>query len=217
MVQCSKDDSIVQIVVKDNAKRLEFLPGVRRQTIPKSGSLYFLFPMSPFLRVAQESRLRWGAKRFIPQRQSLPSKQNSVDPISDTASSSAIDDPRPTAVIDETQLRKAVDSNEKTAALRILTLYRHYRHRLEFNCRPDPLQHWYKQYNVISKTLTCSRRYRMLVRGPLPHVMVCLEAFRKHISKETHRISVYLQNEDHQPLEDTIEQLKNIKLVKRIT
>jgi hypothetical protein len=201
--------------VKDNAKQLEFLPGVMQENIPYAGSLRFRFPRSPFLRVAQESKLRRDAKEFIPQRRSIPSK-HSKEPISDTASSSTIDNPPPTAVIDETQLRMVVDVKEKTAALKILALYSRYRHRLEFISRPDRLQHWYKEYNLVSKTLTCSRRYKMLIRGPLPHFMVCLEAFGKHLSKEVLRISAYLQNEDHQRLEDTIEQLANIESVQQI-
>lgn len=212
----SKDDFVVQIVVKDNTKQLEVLPGVTQEDIPNAGSLYFRFPRSPFLHVARESKLRGGAKEFIPQSQSLPSKQKSMEPIPDTASSSAIDDPPPTAVIDETQLQKVVDVKEKMAALKILTLYRRYRRRLEFISRPDRLQHLYKEYNLVSKTLICSRRYKMLFRGPLPHFMVCMEAFGKHLSKETLRISAHLQNEDHQSLEDTMEQLANIELVRMI-
>jgi hypothetical protein len=205
----SKDDVVIQIVVKNNSKQLESIPGVIQEGIPNVSSLYFRFPRSPFLRVAQESKLRRDAKEFIPQRQLLPSTQ----PISDTGSSPATDDPPPTAVIDETQLQMVVDVKEKVAALKILALYRRYRRRLEFMSRPDRLQHWYKEYDLVSKTLTCSRRYKMLVRGPLPHLMVCLETFRKHLSKEALRKSAYLQNEDHQPLEDTIEQLANIELV----
>ncbi|KAG8824181.1 hypothetical protein FRC17_009166 [Serendipita sp. 399] len=97
------------------------------------------------------------------------------------------------------------NQEEHDAALTIQRAYRRYKKRGE---RITSLDQWFYAYTNISPPPTTSRlRYLLTLRGPLPHFMVCLEAYREHLDQKKRNLSDQLQQANHETLKDILARL----------
>ncbi|KAG8816942.1 hypothetical protein FRC17_000124 [Serendipita sp. 399] len=82
------------------------------------------------------------------------------------------------------------NQEEHDAALTIQRAYRRYKKRDE---RITSIDWWFYAYRNISLPPITSRQYLLMLRGPLPHFMVCLAAYRRYLSQQEKSLSYQAQ------------------------
>ncbi|CAG8575551.1 17069_t:CDS:2, partial [Acaulospora colombiana] len=115
-----------------------------------------------------------------------------------------------TEAIDESQLKEEYSEKEHIAARNIQTTYRHYRRRTG-KVAKRPVDQWFNDFSEATRQFQLPGRYLALLRGPLPHFMVCLDAFKADIQKQRSRAMKNLVDNDHRSIEDTMARLNAIK------
>jgi hypothetical protein len=122
-------------------------------------------------------------------------------------SSEPVEQRQEVRAVQEYQLQTTYTDNEHDAARKIQNAYRRFYHRRTAQASDHALDKYYKEYLAASKSLRCSPRYRCLFLGFLPHLMVCLEAFRAAQAKQKAELSKLTLRVEHTQLEDAMAKL----------
>ncbi|KAG8805019.1 hypothetical protein FRC17_005772, partial [Serendipita sp. 399] len=190
---------------------------IKPRSFSDTESLFYVFSKSPLIRVAQKSKLRVDAPKFVPHRlrkeidSSVPPQATSqVEGIHTEVSVSML-----TTILDESQLTRSYSQKDRAAAVKIATFYLQCRRKFtQRAAETGPLLKWSSKFRDTSKGYEENRRYQMILRGPMPHIMVCLEAYRKHLDSRKMRASEKAELGQHQFLEDILDELDKIEALR---
>lgn len=198
----SRNEFIIQIIVKGNNGTISSIPGITQFSFSNEADILAPFSISPLIPSAHRSP---SAHKSIPILQSPPKKAKG-------GAESTIKAPI-TTLLDDSQLRRTFSEVEHNAAHKIQLFYRNFRYIVEKKSKSSPLSRWYDRCNTASQTLQCARIYIMLLRGPLPHIFVCMDAYGDFLDKKISSTSELLGNEERQSLENTMRQLEELEYV----
>jgi hypothetical protein len=223
----SKTDAIIQLV-KAGSVNVFPVRGVTRKEFESPQSLFSEFVTSPFVQMqswfrrpptAEESISMPGniVKSTDGRRSVLP---NSVPAIKDDngseqmASDGSHDSPF-TEEIEEDGSEEDYTEEEKLAVRVIETAYvrRRRRRRVEpprYITDKFALDKWFKLFNALQDIPQVSRYYLGILRGPLPHLMICLDAYRMEIAKQMSHAKKAFTG-DHRSIEDALARMSEIK------
>lgn len=97
------------------------------------------------------------------------------------------------------------------AACRIQNAYRRFRRRVSTRSKSHALIHWFREYSAIRTLSHCPVTYRQVVLGPLPHLLVCANAFRKRLEEQKNHAWQMVRTVNHAGLEDAMDRLHHIR------
>jgi hypothetical protein len=143
-------------------------------------------------------------------------KEGSTDPLpietsnEDEALVDSLPDRPFTEAIDESKIKEEYSEREHSAASKVQKAYRRHRRRTS-RVANRPVDQWFEDFSDAAKKLNLSGRYIALLRGPLVHFMVCLDAFKADNQKQRSKAMKVLAGKDHRSIEDTMARLNAIK------
>ena len=203
--QSSKTDAVIQLVKKGDV----ILPpaGVDRYVFEDIPRLFSTFMESPLVDYQPRRTLNANATAFIPQMAyrlvswvaSWTTSTNQAEPDESN---------KPRDGLDADGLFTNIHHD---AARRIQLAYRRFRRRISARPRSHALNHWFKECSAIGKLSQCSVAYRVVVRGPLPHLLVCANAFRKKLDAQKTYASDMMHTINHAELEEGMARLHQIR------
>jgi hypothetical protein len=115
-----------------------------------------------------------------------------------------------TEAIDESKIKEEYSEKEHLAASKVQRAYRRHRRRTS-RVANRPVDQWFEDFSDAAKKMNLSGRYIALLRGPLAHFMVCLDAFKADNQKQRSKAMKVLAGKDHRSIEDTMARLNAIK------
>lgn len=199
-------DSLVQLVSKHQTAHV--IGGVSNLPFEDTKSLFYTFAASPLIEVAQHSTLRANAVEFHPRILPASDSAQQQDTVSSTAADTSNAMSGPTLTIDEAKLSQSFNQDHQVAATRIQKLYRQYRQHVLAATKATALDTWFAQYEKVAHSSTV--RYRVRLCGPLPHFMVCVEAYKRQLDRQKRQLSERAQQVKHDELEDTMERITRL-------
>jgi hypothetical protein len=206
---------VVQLVCESNLEHIEAPSGVQQRTFRTPFTLFLAYATSPLVMVAPKSTLRATAEEFVPQilRRVGQKPENEVIEDSGLQSTNEPEHQRqPTVFLDESNLEDPFNENERDAVRTIETWYLRLRQRISSQSNPSPLDHWFNECHsmIMNKSLGCSRPYRATFLGPLPHLLLCIDAFRRHTEEQRIQASKLARTVDPSNMEGAMERLGDI-------
>jgi hypothetical protein len=221
----SQTDSIIQLV-KAGSSSTSRIRDVSQREFESPQSLFHEVITSPLVRLAPKFKLRPTAQEFIPRNASshvahpsLSSKVTISPNDTNSVSTQKVPDDSHAKVftesIEEDHLKDSYTEEEEIAATIIQAGYRKYR-RKHSDVPPIyihdkfAVDKWFKLFSAIQDATPLSRYYLAILRGPLPHFMICLEAYRMEIARWKANAKRALTG-DHRSIEDALARMGEIK------
>ena len=206
---------MIQLVCEGNPEHIEAPPGVQRRAFQTPSTLFLAYATSPLVAVATKSTLRATATEFVPQILRRASQKSDNEVVEDGCVQSTHEQEhqrQPTVFLDESNLEDPFNENERDAVRTIETWYLRLRQRISSQSNPSPLDRWFNECHsvIMSKSLGCSRPYRATFLGPLPHLLLCMDAFRRHMEERRNQASKLARTVDTSNLEGATERLSDI-------
>jgi hypothetical protein len=211
----STTDNVIQLVRKDT-EVVYPENGVLQHPFVNIRMLFGALNSSPLLSTSHGPKVRIDSQlmaqpgmpqALVPTSHSLDSIQNE-----NVVLPTIPEVRRRTEIIQETQEVVYTDE-EHDAAARIQQLYRQFYRRKSSQRKDLVLERFYEECEAASRALECSWYYKCLLRGPLPHFLVCLSAYNKSLTAQKFKLSVLAQRVEHMELEETWEKINHLKLV----
>lgn len=220
----SKTDHIIQLVKLGSSGGP--IRGVPQESFHSTEALFHCFITSPLVNVGKKSKLRPTAKEFVPGN---PSTRAVVDHKTSTSSkpeggagdASTGKAPVPsqeilfTESMDESHLKESYTKEEVQAVNTIKIAYMRYRkrHRAEsVTPNREAVEKWFKRFSNLQNSRHISKRYLAILRGPLSHFMICLDAYRVEVAQQKVNAKRTLTG-DHRLLEEALSRMSDIKYV----
>jgi hypothetical protein len=216
----STTDNIIQLVKK--GAPLPYTPdGAVRHFFLNIRTLFYSLESSPLLSIRRGPIARVDPKLMMEQEapQMLIPLGHSLDSAqADDVVLSNLPEERPDeeASESESEHQEAFTDAEHHAARVIQKACRRFHQRKTSQSsrpRDSVLDKLYKECVKASKTLKCSPYYMRLFRGPLPHFLVCLEAYRRDLEAKKLKLQVQMRVGEHIDIENTMQKLKAAKSV----
>jgi hypothetical protein len=206
---------VIQLVCESNPEYIEAPLGVQQRAFQTPSTLFLAYSTSPLVTVAPKSTLRATANEFVPQilRRVGQKPDNEVVRDSGVQSTHEPEHQRqPTVFLDELNLEDPFNENERAAVRTIEIWYLRLRQRISNQSNPSPLDRWFNECHsmIMNKSLGCSRPYRATFLGPLPHLLLCIDAFRRHTEEQRIQASRLARTVDPSNLEGAMERLGDI-------
>jgi hypothetical protein len=218
----SQTDAIIQLV-KAGSVGVSSIRGVTQRKFESPQSLFHEVITSPLVRLAPKFKLRPTAKEFVPKTANASSHMAHAPLISSNNANSVSTQNGPTDLhpkvftesIEEDHLKDSYTEEEETAATTIQAGYRKYRRRhsdVPPIYIPDKfaVDKWFKLFSALRDVTQISRYYLAILRGPLPHFMICLDAYRMEIARWKLNAKKALTG-DHRSIEDALARMSEIK------
>lgn len=191
--------------------------GVLQHPFSNTRALFFALESSPLLSIRRGPKPRIDAKSTMQQdtSQLLVPVGQSIDSIqAEDVVLSTLPEERPREeVIEESHLQTTFTEDQHLAASLIQKTFRRFSCRKSSQPSDPSLDKFYQECLTVSRSLECSPHYKYLVRGPLPHFLVCLAAFKKALEGQKFKQTVLAQKVEHTELEEAWAKLNKIKLV----
>lgn len=174
----SQTEEIIQLMEIGEQPR-KAPSGISTHKYHHNFDLFSTFAASPLVSVVTKSKLRAAAAPFIPRWRkreiAMQSSNSSEEPV-------ATQRPVLDSIIPIQTLQAGHSELEIASTIRIQALYRRYRRRVESAKNADPaFVRRFEECFALYQSLKGSSRYRKMVLGPLPHLLVCLDAYIHHI------------------------------------
>jgi hypothetical protein len=206
---------VIQLVCESNLEPTEVPPGVQRRAFKTPFALFLAYATSPLVTVAPKSTLRATANEFVPQilRRVDQKPENEIIEGSHVQGTHEPEHQRqPTVFLDESNLEDPFSENERDAVRTIETWYLRLCQRISSRSNPSPLDRWFNECHsvVMRKSAGFLRPYRATFLGPLPHLLLCIDAFRRHTEEQRFQASKIARTVDPSNLEGAMERLGNI-------
>ncbi|KAG8794853.1 hypothetical protein FRC16_010327 [Serendipita sp. 398] len=216
LVKASTFDPLVQIIgTTDTVNAIESVNQVPLDEV------FHVVESSPLVRMPPKMRPQ--ASTQFPKQEEPTLALPAIVVTQDMQPPRPADEAINTTVIDEHQLSQSFSEKDQDAARKIQLFYHRYRRRVAAGAKQSPLDRWFEEYNKecnkecskASVPLRANHRYRAMLRGPLVHFMVCLEAYREHLDQQKRRLSAHAQQTSHEGLEETLARLNKIEGVRK--
>ncbi|KAG8805325.1 hypothetical protein FRC17_005563, partial [Serendipita sp. 399] len=201
LTKASIHDPLVQLIV--NKGSISPLEGVNQMLLDE---VFSGMENSLLIRMPPRPRVEVHTNHLVSKESEV---QNPVEPIPSAQLPPQVDEKVDRVVEDE---QVSFNQEDHDAARTIQKAYRKYKQR---SARTTSLDRWFNQYNKLPPSATTNRRYLAMLRGPLPHFMVCLEAYREHLDQQRRALSDQAQQGNHEMLEETFARLKKIDVPKK--
>ena len=206
---------MIQLVCESNPEHTEAPPGVQLRAFRTPFALFLAYATSPLVTVAPKSTLRATANEFVPQilRRAGQKPDNEIIEGSCVQGTHEPEHQRqPTVFLDESNLEDPFNENERDAVRTIETWYLRLCQRISSLSNPSPLDRWFNECHsvVMGKSVGFLRSYRATFLGPLPHLLICIDAFRRHTEEQRCQASKMARTVDPSNLEGAMERLGDI-------
>ena len=207
--QSSIIDPVIQLVREGNSEPAYAPEGVKKLVLRDTSDLFLAFADSPLVKIDPKIKLRANAKPLI-SRIVYPTVPQPTDGATDVDRAQNPENQHPS------NLEDPFTDNEHNAAREIQAVYRRFRRRMMGRTKRDPAGHWFSECLAINTSLDLSRSYRMTFLGPLPHFLLCLDAFRKHQEEQKRNATGLVRTVDQRDLKNAIETLTKIMWVSHL-
>jgi hypothetical protein len=205
--QSSKTDAVIQLVKNGDVRPAPTLAGVDKFVFEDIPTLFSTFMESPLADYQPRRRLNPNATVFIPRMaHTLVQEANQAGPTVTREQADESNKPR-----DGPDADGLFTNIHHDAARRIQLAYRRFRRRISARPRSHALNHWFKEYSTIGRLSQCSVAYRVVVLGPLPHLLVCANAFRRKLDEQKTHASKMMHTVNHVELEEAMARLHQIQ------